>query len=121
MRGHAVEERAVLGSAFGHTARDETPDIAAVPGHADFAWFVGVTKCFFVQEECFFQKCAFSSENAGWKDRPHRQLWENFGKVGLNRLFLMRPVVAASTIVAISGACNPESVVKMPAAVMVSM
>ena len=74
MRGHAVEERAILGSAFGHAARDETPDIAVVPGHAKFAWFVSGTKCFLVQEQGFSPEGAFGGEKADVKSRPRRQL-----------------------------------------------
>jgi hypothetical protein len=55
--------------------------IVVVPSHADFAWFVSGTECFFVQEQGFFPEGAFGGENAGWKARTHCQLREDFGKI----------------------------------------
>src|SRR5208337_5692176 len=83
MRGHTVKERAVLGSTFSHAASDETPDIVVVPGHAKFAWLVSGPKSFLMQEQCFFPKGAFGSENADGNHRPACQIRESFGEIGL--------------------------------------
>ena len=93
MRGHAVKKRAILGSTFGHAARDETPDVVVVPGHAKLAGFVGGTKSFLVQKQGFFPEGAFGGENADGKGRTHCQVREDFGEIGLNRFFLMWPVI----------------------------
>ena len=89
MRGNTVEKGAVLGGAFGHAARDKTPEIVVVSGHANLAGFVGGTKGFLVQEQGFFPKCAFRGENTNGKGRAGPQMWESFGNVGLERCFLL--------------------------------